>query len=547
MTTFRPAYLRQYLQLFRLLARYGRAPLKRDDVSAEEPPESPEKFARDLESLGPTYIKLGQLLSTRPELLAPAYREALSRLQDKVKPIPFSEVEQVIEQDLGSKPDAIFHNFVREPVGSGSLAQVHCARLPTGESVVVKVQRPNIRQQIMRDLSGMELVAEQLDAHTSWGARYHFADLIREFRHHLAIELDFSIEARSQKHLRESINAFRSLYVPWTVDRLCTPHVLVMERVEGVKVGKLDEQDRLRLPGAEMIDDLFHAYLRQVLMHGFFHADPHPGNLLLTKQGRLCIIDFGLCARFSPDLQENLLQFILALSEGRGKDTAQMAMKIGQAGPAFDRFSFEHDVSRIVLAQRDAPVSMQSMGETVFSLIRTCAEHYVRLPAEINLLGKTLMNLDLAAMKLHPDFIPAYAVRHHAKEAVANKIKDSASLPRILQQSLEWKDLMEQTPSRLNRLLNTLSDNRIGLKVDAIDENFLMEGFQKIANRITIGIILAAIIIGAALLMRVKTSFTLFGYPGLAIIFFLAAALGGLGLIMEILIGDRKKSRRSRV
>ncbi|MDP0500574.1 MAG: AarF/UbiB family protein [Verrucomicrobiota bacterium JB022] len=543
MTSFRPAYLRQYLQLFRLLARHGRAPLKREHVT-DEPPESPEKFARDLEDLGPTYVKLGQLLSTRPELLAPAYREALARLQDKVKPISIEEVESVIEAELGSPPGAIFSEFCKEPLGSGSLAQVHAARLPSGEDVVVKVQRPNIRQQILRDLSGMELVAEQVDAHTSWGERYHFADLIREFRHHLQVELDFSVEARAQKHLRESINQFRNLYVPWTVDRLCTERVLVMERVNGVKVSKLDERDRLRLPGEEMIQDLFHAYLRQVLMHGYFHADPHPGNLLLTTQGRLCILDFGLCARFSPDLQENMLQFLLALSEGRGKDTCQMALKIGQAGPAFDRFSFEHDVSRIVLSQREASVAMQSMGETVFALIRACAEHYVRLPAEINLLGKTLMNLDLAALRLHPEFQPAQAVRKYATEAVSSKLKETLSVPRVLQNSLEWKDLLEQTPSRLNRLLNTLSDNRIGLKVDAIDENFLMEGFQKIANRITIGIILAAVIIGAALLMRVETSFSLFGYPGLAIIFFLGAAIGGFSLIVEILVRDRKKSKR---
>lgn len=547
MMPFRPAMLRQYGQLLRLLARHGRAPVT--PIKDGEPidPEAPVCFARDLEALGPTYVKLGQLLSTRPEILNAPYREALARLQDQVRPIPYESIVQVFQEELGRSPEMVFRRFEREPLGSGSLAQVHAAELATGEAVVVKIQRPGIRPQILRDLDGMELVAEHVEAHTSWGSRYHFAEVIHELRHHLLTELDFAQEARAQMHLRDGINAHANLYVPWVVEALSTPRVLVMERIQGVKVGELTEADRRILPGAAMIDDLFHAYLRQVMMDGYFHADPHPGNLLLGDQGRLCILDFGLCARFSPDLQENLLQFVLALAEGRGKDTAQMALKLGQAGPEFDRFRFEHNVSRIMLSQRDASVAHQSMGETVFALIRACADHHLHLPVEINLLGKTLMNLDLAALRLNPAFQPARAVRHYASEAVRKKVAEAFSMPRLLQSSLEWKDLIEQTPARLNRLLGTISDNRIGFKIDAIDEDFLMQGFQKIANRITIGLILAALIVGAALLMRVPTDFRIFGYPGLAILCFFGAAFGGMGLIIEIIWGDRKKARRPRI
>jgi ubiquinone biosynthesis protein len=271
---------------------------------------------------------------------------------------------------------------------------------------------------------------------------------------------------------------------------------------------------------------------------GFFHADPHPGNVLLTEDGRLAVLDLGMVARVTPRMQDALLQVLLGGSDGQADVVATYAMKLGQPRDSFDEVAFRRRVADLVARSADSAAEPVEVGRMVLELARLSAESGLRLPPELSMLGKTLLSLDEIARTLEPEVSPNAIVRQHAAALMQQRMADSMSPGRLLSSVLETKELMERLPERMNRILDRLANNDIEVKVDAIDEARLMEGFQKVANRITLGLLLAALIVGAALLMQVDTSFRILGYPGLAILSFLLAAAGGVALICAIVFWD---------
>ncbi|MBV9774734.1 MAG: AarF/ABC1/UbiB kinase family protein, partial [Gemmatimonadetes bacterium] len=329
--SLRPEHLKRYVELGRLLVKYGRADLVRDagldEALGDEPaalaPEhasAPEELARDLERLGPTYIKLGQLLSTRADLLPPQYVEALSRLQDDVAPFPFEEVERIVTSELGVRISKAFASFDPEPLAAASLGQVHRATLRDGQEVAVKVQRPGIREQIVEDLDALGDIAEFLDRHTEAGRKYGAEGVLIEFRRTLISELDYRAEAQNLRTLRDNLDGFPSIVIPGPVADYTTSRVLTMEYVPGRKVTQLSGVARTELDGNALAEELFRAYLKQILVDGFFHADPHPGNVFITPDRRIGLIDVGMVGRAAPEMQDRLLKLLLAVSEGRGEE-----------------------------------------------------------------------------------------------------------------------------------------------------------------------------------------------------------------------------------
>lgn len=280
-------HLKRYREIARLALKYGRNGWAKsselDELLADErhiaAPDGadPKQFADDLEKLGPTFIKLGQLLSTRADLLPMPYLEALSRLQDDIEPFPFSAVEQTIQTELGVRLSKAFQHFETEPVAAASLGQVHQAVLRTGRAVAVKVQRPEIREQIVEDLGALAKIAEFLDKHMETGRRYELQKVLDEFRKTLFRELDYRHEARHLTILRENLRDFDRIVVPAPVEDYTTSRVLTMDWVRGTKVTLLSPLRRIDLDGEALADELFRAYLHQILIDGFFHADPHPG------------------------------------------------------------------------------------------------------------------------------------------------------------------------------------------------------------------------------------------------------------------------------
>ena len=551
--SLKPQHLKRYKDLALLLFKYGRGDVLKRAGLAELLPGEPQdaaqnapaadELADDVEKLGPTFIKLGQLLSTRPDIIPQAYADALTRLQDGCEPFPFSEIETILQKELGVRLSKAFGSIDATPLAAASIAQVHRATLRDGREVALKIQRPGIREQVLTDLDAMGEVAQFLDAHTEAGGRYGVALLFDEFRKSMLRELDFRQEALHLKRIGNNLAEIPEIIIPKPIDDFSTSRVLTMEYISGTKITELSPLALMEIDGEQLVDALFRAYLKQMLRDGIFHADPHPGNVFFVD-GKIALVDLGMVARVTPALQHKLLQLFLAVSEDRADDAVATLIAMGQVSENADRLAFQRGVTDILAQHQDIDVEEPQLGRAVLMMMKVAAENGIRLPPELAMIGKTLLNLDRIGHTLAPHFDPNAAIRRHAGEITKEQMKKDMSIGNLFNAAVDLKNFVTHLPGRINRILDRVAENEFRIKVDTIDEATIMEGLQKVANRIALGLLLAALIVGAALLMRVDTDFRLFGYPGLAIVLFLGAAACGIGLVIAILMSDIRSGRR---
>jgi len=549
--SLKPERLKRYKDVAMLLIKYGRSDLISaaglegsvlpDEIAAEAESAPAEDLAKDLEKLGPTFIKLGQLLSTRADLLPGPYLDALERLQDHIEPFPYEDVERIVSGELGVRLSKAFTDFDPTPLAAASLSQVHKASMRDGRDVVVKVQRPDIRDLIVGDLEALGEMATFLDQHTELGRRYEFDNMLVHLRKSLLRELDFTIEANNLHSIAENLVDFENIVIPEPIDDFTTTRVLTMEYIAGKKITALNPLRLLEIDGGLLADELFSAYLKQFLVDGLFHADPHPGNVFLTDDDRIALLDLGMVGRVTRTFQDNLLRLLLAISEGRGEMAAQAAIRMGEPKEGFDRSAFERRITDLVSEHGDAVLSRADAGKVTLEITKISADCWFRLPAEFTMFAKALLNLDRVVYTLDQHFDPNVVIRDRANEILQRNILKSVAPNNLLSGVVDMKEFVEKLPNRVNRILDAAGNNELRFKVDAIDEKVVMEGLQKVANRITLGLVVAALIVGASMLMRVETSFRIFGYPGIAMIFFLLAAAAGLILAFSILFYDEKR------
>jgi predicted unusual protein kinase regulating ubiquinone biosynthesis (AarF/ABC1/UbiB family) len=548
--------LKRYKEISLLLWKYGRSDLAEAMAIDDDAPgggattapasgsASPEQLADDLEAMGPTYVKLGQVLSSRPDLLPEPYLKGLARLQDNVKPFAYADVEAIVSADLGVRISKAFSRFDEQPIAAASLGQVHAAALRDGRRVVVKVQRPGVAAQIADDFEVLEQIAEFAEQHTDVGRRYRVLGMLEEFRIALRHELDYEREARNLIAVGENLRGFELIDVPQPIADYSSRRVLTMDYVKGRKVTAISPLARLDINGAVLADQLFKAYLKQVLVDGLFHADPHPGNVFLTDDGHIALLDLGMVGQTSPSMRENLLRVLLAVSDGKGDEAADVLVSIGEKTDDFDVNAFRKGIGRIVVRIQDTGLRQINVGAMLLRIQRLASDSGLFVPSELTLLGKTLLQLDEIGNILDPTFDPNAAIRRHAADIMSQGLERDATHGSVLASLLEMKHFVAALPSRVNRVMDTIADAELEMKVRVVDADQIVEGFQKVANRIASGIVLAALIIGAALLMRIETPFHILGYPGLAMLCFIAAAAGGCWLLVTIFAQDRKRASR---
>ena len=557
--SFAPKRLKRYKEIALLFLKYGNSDmvkkfglqgaLDQDEAESTKSSHPPDELANDLEAMGPTFVKLGQILSSRADLLPRPYLDALARLQDKVKPFPYEDVQSIISTELGVRLSKAFLDFDTEPLAAASLGQVHRATLRTGRAVVVKVQRPGIRAQIAEDLEIIEQVTTFFDEHTEMGHRYQFAKIFDEFQRTLISELDYTREAANLRSIGENLKEFENIYVPRPIADYSTRGVLTMEFATGKKVTKISPLERMEFDGAKLADELFEAYLKQILVDGIFHADPHPGNVFLTEDHRIALLDLGMVGRTTPEMQDNLLKVLIAISEGKGEEVVAQIIKVSVTTEYFQEAEFRRKIATLVAEQQESTLDRMDAGRILLEVGKTAGENGLYVPIELTLLGKTLLQLDQIGRGLDVKFNPNAAVRKHVTDILNRKFRKDATSGKMLSTLLEMKDFVGNLPRRLNKIMDVVGESQLEVKVRAPEVHLVLEGFQKIANRITTGLVLAALIIGAALLMQVPTQFEVFGYPGLAMLCFLFAAGGGFWLVLAIFLSDqrtRKQNRRER-
>jgi predicted unusual protein kinase regulating ubiquinone biosynthesis (AarF/ABC1/UbiB family) len=555
---FSTLHLQRYRQIAALLWKYGRSDLAQkmaaeegfgvdEHPSNETAPEgtgSPEQFADDLEAMGPTYVKLGQVLAGRPDLMPDPYLKALARLQDKVKPFAYEEVDAIVMAELGIRISKAFSRFDVEPVAAASLGQVHRAALRDGRPVVVKVQRPGIRQQIAEDFEVLEQIAGFLDGHTAIGRRHRFLVTLDEFRQTIQQELNYEREAHNLIALGKNLKQFKRIYVPQPVMDYSTRSVLTMEEVSGKKITAIGPLELLETEGAPLAEELFKAYLKQVLSDGLFHADPHPGNVFITDDGRVALLDLGMVGHTGPAMQENLIKMLMAISEGNGEAAADIAIDASEKLEEFDPPEFRRRITQLVALRRDQGLEQLNVGRSLLEVSGIAHDNGLIVPSELVLLGKTMLHLDEVGRILDPEFDTNASIRRNLSDLLSRRMRRNLTQGSVYGALLEMKDFTAGLPARLNRIMDAVANAELEVKVKAIDAKLMLDGMQKIANRITTGVVLAGLIVGASLLARVESSFQLFGYPGLAIICFTAAAAGSFWLVISVFISDYKDRKK---
>ncbi len=549
-----PRGIARSAQILRFLVKYRSAGvftgLDLDAASADAIEDDategrPEAFVDDLEALGPTFIKIGQALSTRPDMVPPPYLLALERMQDDCEPIAFEQVREAIEDALCTRLNKVFDRFDEVPLGCASLAQVHRATLRDGRMVAVKVQRPGIIETIRDDLETLAGLAGRVDRMTDLGRRMRFADWVHEFRKTLLAELDYRTEAENLDRFNAHFAQYPELFVPTPVWDLTRPRLLTMELVTGTKATDISGLQRTERDLGPLATALMRGYLDQVFVHGEIHADPHPGNLLVTDDGRLALLDLGMVAHVPPKQRERLLKLLFAAVDGRGEQVAAEAVAMGTRLEDFDEERYYRDVGQMVsrYAARSG-AQAQSEGRLMLELVRLATACGLRTPPEMSLLGKTLLNLESVAHALDPEMDMKRVVEEHLDHVMRQRLRKSLSPANLASELMDVQELVREAPRKVSDVLSLLADNRMQVRVTGLEESHLLESLHKIANRISAGVVTAALILASAMMMDHEGGPRLAGYPAIALLLFLTGAGLGIAIVLSALLSDRRAKPR---
>lgn len=546
--------LSNYTKFFSFILKYydsdivkstANTALKEEAETDLEFSQKPEELVEDLKKMGPTYVKLGQLLSTRPDLLPDHYLKALANLQDDVETISYEEVEKIFEEEIGVRIKKAFVEFDPVPLASASIGQVHKAVLHSGRIVAVKIQRPGVRRNFLEDLDTLQQMADLAVSHSKAARKYALNDIIEELRYILLNELDYNKEAQNLTILRENLKMFDYLIIPSPVAEYSSSKVLTMDFIAGKKITSLGKLIRTEVDFNPLIDDLVEAYLKQIIVDGFAHADPHPGNIHLTTDNKVALMDLGMVAKFSPKLQEKIMMLLVGMSKKDGDAISEALLEMSE----FDNVtanvhSFRKNINRLVMDSTSTNAEDMETGRVLLQMNRIAADEGIKLAVELNILGKILLNLDQIIAVLTPKYDLQQAIRRFMEKMVNQKMKQELKPENFYGFLLDNKKLAENLPGRLNKITERMAANEFELKIQALDEDRLTDGFQKVANRITSGLIIAAMIIGAALLMRIPSSYSILGYGILPFIFFIIAISLGLYLVYNIMFRDEHYRKR---
>lgn len=453
----------------------------------------PMRVRLALEDLGPTYIKFGQILSTRPDLLPAAYAEELAKLQDAAPPIPVAEVRQVITEELGDAGQELLATLQERPFASASIGQVHLARLG-GVEVVVKVRRPGVVEQIQADLEILEELAARASRAWELAAEYDVTGLVDEFARTLRRELDYVQEAHNAERFAENFSDDPRVRIPRVFWPQTTSRVLTLERMTGIKITDFAALKAAGIDRRQLAERSSSVLLTMVFEDGFFHADPHPGNFFVEANGRLEIIDFGMVGQIDDSLRNQLVRLLLASVDGDADQVTAGIVELCGTPQTVDVGRLRSGVSRLLRAYTGRPMAEIPIVPVVSEILGLLREHHLRLPSEVAMLAKMIMMADGLGKQLDPSFDLMTVLTPYTRWLMHDAITPQALLQRMRRLGIDTLQLGLEGPRAARRLLNILERGGFDVHVRAAELEPLMDRAEKIGNRVVAGMITSALI-----------------------------------------------------
>lgn len=529
-------FLAESMGLTRFILRWPGRRVQADSKAAMRTP--PERVRHTLEELGPTYIKLGQILSTRPDILPPAYIAELSKLLDSAPPVPVEAIEAIIEQELGGPLERWFATFSSTAIASASIGQVHRATLHDGTEVVVKVQRPGVESTMEADLRLLMRQARFLEARSTGVRNYRLVDIVEEFSQALREELDYTIEGRNAERLRRAV-AEQNVVIPQVYWDLTTRRMITLADVRGFK---LTELDRLRAQGYDLTDiakRIVRMYLQQIFVYGVFHADPHPANILICDQ-RIGLVDFGVVGYLTASVRENLSALLLALVRQDADEMLYVIARMGATGAEANHDALRRDTQRLLMRYYGASLESLPIAEFLGDVMSMAFRHRLRLPADLALLARTLVVLEGVARSLDPSIVLAALLEPFAVQLLKERLSLKNTVMEGIHTLREVEALLRVLPRRVDVLTQRLERGQITVGIEVHHLSQAMRKLDAIGNRLSFSVVVAAIIMGSALVMlggekaaTFRVPFTNIGLP-IPQIGFVMAGLFGVWLLFSI-------------
>jgi ubiquinone biosynthesis protein len=494
---------------------------------------TPERLRLVLAELGPAFIKLGQIISTRGDLLAPEYIAELERLQDDAPPVAPAEIRRVIEDELGQPLDNLFATFDHHPLAAASIAQVHRATLPDGTTVVVKVQRPGVRELIDLDIQILQDFARLADRHTAWGRIYSFTDMAAEFRNTIAEETDFRTEARHADTIRRNLENDPRVFIPRVQWSHTSQRVLTLEYVEGTKLSDLEALEAAGINRARLARTLADVLLKQMLIDGIFHADPHPGNMSVLPDGRLVFLDFGIIGRLRSDHREYLGQIMLGLIRKNADMVIRAVLRTGAVPETVNLDELRRDIERLHQKYYDVPLNQIEVAESMQDFLALAYRHRVRLPTELTMLIKALVTADGVVRMLDPKISIVEVAKPLGRRLLAERFS-VAHLRRVWQEQLpEYGHVAARLPFQVHEVLEQLSRGRLRIRQENPGLDRLSRNITVLTNRVILTLLVITLFFSAGLFARQEL--VLFGAVAAADATFVAGAVLGAWLVLKIL------------
>lgn len=491
-----------------------------------------------LEELGPTFVKFGQIMSLRPDLLPQPLVHELSKLQDEVAPVEFQKVERVVTQSLGRSLKEVFRVFDPEPIAAASLSQVHRAVLrENGVVVAVKVRRPGIKRKVESDFDILTAIVDRLHSHIQELKIYDLPSLLRLTKSMLTRELDFKLEGRYTRIAKTNLMTDNRVVVPEVYEDYCREQLLVMEYIHGDRVkeissGTLQDPESLAKSGMRTA-------IRQILEHGFFHADPHPGNFLITADNRLCLIDWGMIGRLTKDLRYELIDLIHAIVDHDTDKLVDMLVTIARTDKDIDKRELERDVLDILDFHISGPLNQLNLGQLLLSITNLLKKHQLRLPVDLGIMIKALITAEGAARLIYPSLDVIETATPDIKALAQERYKPQILGKMFFSKMAPLISAHGNLPGRIAQIIEKVDGGKLSIRFEHENLGRLTNSLENSSNRLTLGIIIGALIIGSSMIITTGIGPLLLGFPALGVIGYLISGCLGLWLIFTIIRNRR--------